>query len=168
VRTTTSELSESLRKPTPALGADERVLRAFSQAAQDTSWHLEHPHPDRATIAAALTNLHEGLSRSSDEFGHRVFYESLRYAAVLAGMGDDDTDVALDWITLLKILPRIHGSRRRIEPVLLRLRRFAITPEGDLENDPPHDGAPRLPQTFDKVERMLGTLHANQFVSFSE
>ena len=50
-------------------------------------------------------------------------------------MGDDDTDVALDSITLLKILPRIHGSRRRVEPVLLRLRRFATTPESDLDKD---------------------------------
>jgi hypothetical protein len=172
MRTATDELSANLGKPTPALGADDRLLVAFAQAAQDSGWHLEHPHPNRDTIADSLTRLHAGLSRSGDEFGHRVYYESLRFAAVLAGMGERDTDVALDYIALLKILPRVHGSRRRVEPVLQRLLRFTIDPDAPLDTNVGDgadlDAATRLPRTRAKVERMLDTLQMNQFVSFSE
>ena len=170
MRTATEELTADLRKPAPVLGGDDPVLRSFAQATQDSSWHLEHPHPERETIARALENLHAALSSSGDEFGHRVFYEALRFAAIFAAMGERDADTAIDHITLLKVLPRIHGSRRRVEPVLQRLLRFSVDPFAPLDGDghvPSAQGV-RLPQTRAKVDRMLSSLQANQFVSFSE
>jgi 5-methylcytosine-specific restriction enzyme B len=171
IRTGTEELTVDLRKPTPLLGGDDHILRSFAQAAQDSSWHLEHPHPERDRIARALENLHAGLAKSGDEFGHRVFYEALRFAAILADMGERDADTAIDYIALLKILPRIHGSRRRVEPVLRRLIRFSVDPSGTLDggdDSPPSARDVRLPRTRAKVDRMLAALQANQFVSFSE
>jgi hypothetical protein len=167
IRTATSELAADLAKPAPVPGGDDEVVRSFAQAALDPGWHLEHPHPDRERIARALENLHAALSESGDEFGHRVFYEALRFAAILAAMGEHDIDTAIDHIALLKILPRIHGSRRRVQPVLERLNQFTVDPFGALNADA-GGGDVRLPLTHAKVRRMLTALQANQFVSFSD
>ncbi|WP_157591749.1 McrB family protein [Solirubrobacter soli] len=171
VRTQTDELLEELAKPTPALPADPAVVRGFARIAKDPSWHLEHPHPARAELAAALKRLHAALSLTGDEFGHRVFYEALRFAACLSGAGNGDSDDALDLIVLLKVLPRIHGSRRRVEPVLRRLTRFTENPSAsaqELESEEPSSADIRLRATRAKLDRMSRTLLANQFVSFSE
>jgi len=57
-----------------------------------------------------------------------------------------------------KVLPKVHGSRRRIEPVLNELA--ALTHGAGL--------TPRLPTTHEKIGRMIESVRANQFVSFSE
>ena len=62
-----------------------------------------------------------------------------------------------------KILPRLHGARRRLEPVLLALAHYSFhLPEESgpqelarfrlEECDPPRA---RLPLTFDKLTRMV-------------
>ena len=88
VRTATSELTADLAKPAPVLAGDAPLLQSLARIAQDSSWHLEHPHPDRDALAASLSRLHAALSVSGDEFGHRVLYESLRFAAMLAAAGE--------------------------------------------------------------------------------
>jgi hypothetical protein len=59
-----------------------------------------------------------------------------------------------------KILPRLHGSRRRLEPTLRRLSAACLST--------PPEPAQRFPVSFDKIQRMLRNLMANQFTSFTE
>ena len=58
------------------------------------------------------------------EFGHRVFYESLRFAALAEAAGLTTMESVLDRIVMQKVLPRLHGSRRRLELPLLALAQF--------------------------------------------
>ena len=171
VRTTTDELRADLKKPAPVPAADPPLLKSYARIAQDSSWHLEHPHPQRAALAESLTNLHAVLTMSGDEFGHRVLYESLRFAAMLAATGDVEMDSALDQVVLLKVLPRIHGSRRRVEPVLTRLARYTENPRAssaELNEDTAIAESVALKGARLKIDRMMEVLKANQFVSFSE
>jgi hypothetical protein len=69
---------------------------------------------------------------------------------------------------LLKVLPRIHGSRRRAEPVLQRLAAFATDPDAALNQELPAGATPALPMTLAKVRRMLHSVEVNQFVSFTD
>ena len=69
--------------------------------------------------------MHALLAASGHEFGHRVMAESLRFAAIYAGSGTTDLDEVLDLIAMQKLLPRLHGSRRRLEPVLRGLMSWA-------------------------------------------
>src|SRR5690606_1624253 len=105
--------------------------------------------------------------------------ESLRFAAMLAAAGETSADAALDAILMQKILPRLHGNRRRLEPVLEAVGAFAFYPESapeaangapklNLLNPPGIEGAPRLPRSFAKLRRMMANLQANQFTSFAE
>lgn len=52
----------------------------------------------------------------------------------------------------------MHGSRRRVEPVLIELAALARGAGPD----------PRLPVTHHKIGRMIDSVRANQFVSFAE
>jgi 5-methylcytosine-specific restriction protein B len=74
-----------------------------------------------------------------------------------------------------KVLPRLHGSRRRLEPTLCALGRFCFDLSFDAESvtprfDPlaPTPDTARLPISFDKVRRMTRGLRAQQFTSFTE
>jgi 5-methylcytosine-specific restriction enzyme B len=98
------------------------------------------------------------------DFGHRVVFEALRFAALLHATMGADRDQALDFITVTKLLPKVHGSRQRLEPVLRSLIVFA---SGDASSTGSETTA-RLPRAKEKLDRMLHTLLDAQFVSFTE
>jgi 5-methylcytosine-specific restriction protein B len=66
----------------------------------------------------------------------------------------------MDRILLTKLLPKMHGTRTRVEQPLRALREFAHGPD---ENQ-----APRMPLSVAKLDRMLDVLADAQFVSFTE
>jgi 5-methylcytosine-specific restriction protein B len=127
---------------------------------QDDDWQFDHPHPERVALADDLRELHRILSPAGLEFGHRVMYEALRFASMLGAARGLGRDEVLDVIALTKVLPKIHGSRQRLQPVLEALIAFA---EGS-----PEGPEPRLAATAVKAERMLTVLQEAQFVSFTE
>ena len=98
------------------------------------------------------------LAGANQEFGHRTLYEILRFCAFFAATGVTDVDTALDLAMMQKVLPKVHGSRRRVEPVLTKLDALAVGA----------GPAPRLPITHHKIVRMIESVRANQFVSFAE
>jgi 5-methylcytosine-specific restriction protein B len=155
-----SELSADVHRPGPSEAASDALLESFVAYQEDDDWQFQHPHPDREQLVSDLREIHRILSPAGLEFGHRVMYEALRFAAILGvalGFGGDD---ALDALVITKILPKVHGSRQRLDPILGKLIAFAAggTDEAD----------PRLPATFAKATRMLEVLREAQFVSFTE
>ena len=98
---------------------------------------------------------------------------------MLHAAGTTDHESALDLQILQKILPRLHGSRRRLEPTLVALSHFcfdftAIAATADTPQRMPFDPLShspddaRLPRSFAKLARMTKALRANQFTSFTE
>jgi hypothetical protein len=159
-RTASDELDPSLRRPSPTAPAEADTARLFARVAADDGWHHEHPHPERDGLVADLQGLHGVLSPSGHDFGHRAFYESLRYAAILGAMGVTDRWDVMDRILLTKLLPKMHGTRSRVEKPLRALRQFA--------QGPADDQPPRMPLSAAKLDRMLEVLAEAQFVSFTE
>jgi 5-methylcytosine-specific restriction endonuclease McrBC GTP-binding regulatory subunit McrB len=166
MRTRTSELSEDLVRPTAIAPAEVSYLRALVDLVLDDTWQVKNP--TKASVADALRELHARLTETDDEFGHRVFYEGLRMSAALGQLGVSGRDAVLDHLVLLKILPKVHGSRRRVEPVLRRLAAFALDPDGSKDFDEADPRPPALPMTMSKVRRMLRAVEINQFVSFTD
>jgi len=176
-RVQTEELSVSSRRPVACASGPESLVRGFLTVAGDDQWHLNNPSPDLADLTGRLKDVHRILSNGGLEFGHRLFYEATRFASILAASGEIDPMVALDLQIMQKILPRLHGARRRLEPTLCSLGRFCL--DLFIEQDSGSTAArfdptalpsspPRLPRSFDKVRRMTISLRANQFVSFAE
>ncbi|MGD1278846.1 McrB family protein [Mycobacterium seoulense] len=157
-RVTSDELDADLERPVAAQAGDDQRVRAFASLAESDDWQLQHPHPARDEIVSALRETHGILASANQEFGHRTLYEILRFCAFFAATGDVDGDTALDLAMMQKVLPKVHGSRRRVEPVLMALDALAVGASP----------APRLPITHDKIIRMIESVRANQFVSFAE
>jgi 5-methylcytosine-specific restriction protein B len=139
--------------------------------------HLDNPAPEQAKFADHLRTLHTLLDEGDWAFGHRVFYEAVRFAAMLAVAGAPALADSLDRQVLQKILPRLHGNRRRLEPTLCALGLFCYDlsyDDGGKDHVPPYNALnplvikPILPLSFAKVQRMLRSLRINQFASFTE
>jgi hypothetical protein len=171
-RVQTADLPESPGVPGKLPPGPGNAMDSFLQAAMDDEFHKKRPAAGQTAFAGQLRALHSVLSRHGAEFGYRSFYEAIRFSAVYAALGDTSWQRALDLQVMQKVLPRLHGGRRKVERLLAALGLFCFSLSTD-ENesfDPiaPGDGEPKLPISFDKVQRMTSNVRANQFVSFSE
>jgi 5-methylcytosine-specific restriction protein B len=176
-RVETGDLSGDVRKPQPCATGDPELVRGLLAVAKDDHWHLDHQVSFHAELAMWLRRLHEVLGRYNLEFGHRAFYEMLRFASLAHAAGLAELEPVLDRIMMQKVLPRLHGSRRRLELPLLALAHFCRDlPEvvaADeklplLNTEVAADIAAKLPTSHAKIGRMLRNLRANQFASFTE
>jgi len=160
-RTTAADLDPALRRPT-MVGAGAEVHRqAIVRAILDDDWQHTNAHPSVDALAEDLALLHALLSNSGHEFGHRVLYEALRYAAFLYATGVEDRWSVLDRIMLTKLLPKVHGTRARVETELTEMKSFAAEEDEQTLRQ-------RMPLSVDKLDRMIRVLIEAQFVSFTE
>jgi 5-methylcytosine-specific restriction protein B len=123
-------------------------------------------------VKIALTKFFPGLAKLGAEFGYRTASEIVTFVAYYldaSGYKDEADDKqksalqneAIDAAILQKLLPKLHGSRNRLESVLDVL--ITETKKTDAED------APKLyPLTKEKLERMKTRLIANNFTSFAE
>jgi hypothetical protein len=177
-RVSTDDLSLQSKKPQPCTTGPEALVRGFLEVARDAEWQDAHAHARLAEFSAALRKLHAELTGSGFEFAHRVYHEAVRFASMLQSAGDPSVESALDKQVMQKVLPRLHGSRRRLEPTLSVVGRFAYdllagatggqAPVGTFDPLASGLGPAKLPRSFEKVQRMTRILRANQFVSFTE
>ena len=177
-RVRSEDLKNAGGKPGPISEADLGPLESLVTGALDTNWHLEHQPAATPQYEAAVTKLHQTLTDVGWEFGYRTYHDMLRFAAFASAMGIGSWQQILDLQLLQKVLPRLNGSRRRLEPALSRLGRFCqdLAVDDKVKDEPtkvfmPNEQdlpSPLLPQTYDKVRRMHRLLVANQFASFAE
>ena len=125
LRVATESLDPDLGRPSSTTPAPDSLQRGFCDLAEDDEWHRQNSHPHQSVIADALRDTHRILAEAGLEFGHRTFYESLRFAAFYAATGDQDPEHVLDLIQMQKLLPKVHGSRRQIEPILTKMASYA-------------------------------------------
>ncbi len=176
-RVLSQDLTLTARKPSKCEPGDNALIRGLVSMASDDSWQLNNAPVFLNELAVQLRALHEVLSRHGFEFGHRVFYEALRFAAFANKAGLATQEDILDRIVFQKVLPRLHGARRRLELPLLALAHFCrdlsdVAMDDRLQALKPElcdpNNGPRLRDSYDKVCRMLRSLRANQFASFTE
>ncbi|MFO0606373.1 MAG: hypothetical protein U0324_24595 [Polyangiales bacterium] len=150
---------------------------AFLAITRDEAWHLAHAPPWAGDFADRVRGLHRLLARDRFEFGHRTYFEAQRLAALLAADGVALPE-ALDTFVLQKVLPRLHGGRRRLERCLDTLIWCCTTAPSDAAAKealaspralpPPVGVDPPMRRSREKVERMRSALLEHQFASFSE
>ena len=103
-----------------------------------------------------LLALFEALSAVGAEFGFRTAKEIARFMVIhreLSGPGWVYRD-ALDAQVLQKLMPKLHGSARKLAEVLDKLQAFATDKQ--------------LPLTLEKLQRMQQRLERDGFTSFAE
>jgi hypothetical protein len=164
----------TVTRPLRSPPATELESTSLLRIALDDGWQAANAPDSLDELATLVRQVHEGLTMHSLEFGHRTYYETLRLASILYACGFERTPDVLDVFLLQKVLPRLHGSRRKIEPVLRMLGAFAYelrppTAGGDFDvlAERPNQPA-KMPRSFAKLRRMMRALYANQFTSFSD
>lgn len=117
-----------------------------------------------------LIDCFKQLKLVNAEFGYRSASEIGRFIALfksLTGMKDND---AIDAAIVQKLLPKLHGSRKKLEPVLKALWTMCGT-GNELDMNLSADSIPnetKYKLTADKILRMYKGAVNNSFTSFAE
>jgi len=117
-----------------------------------------------------LLSFFKELKKVNAEFGYRTVNEISRY---LHFNDEDETglkgDEAIDTAVLQKLLPKLHGSRKKLEPVLKQLWKICFTgTDKDLIISEENVSKAIYPESADKIRRMYESAMANGFTSFAE
>lgn len=161
------------------------------EIAQAFSVNGTYPRIDREAAAKLLEespqvrdrlqSLNESLMPYDMHFGYRVFDEIVMFLihAARNELFPEGLDDAFDASVLMKVLPKFHGSRTKLERPLLLVLRWCANPDEDLDqaneayatleialSKAPTEENLKLPATAARVRRMLGALETNGFASF--
>lgn len=148
------------------------MAESFVAIANDTSLEVENPD----TLNTTLLKFFSELKKNGAEFGYRSASEILRFAAVVKKLDvswnhDEIADVAI----MQKLLPKVHGSRKKLEPVLKKLGTFCLNDANDIETlivktEIAEEDILKIkyPLSFEKIQRMYQNLISNGFTSYAE
>lgn len=166
---------------------------------REISQPVSAPAAVRARFEAEALLFFDLLRDHGAEFGFRVANESARFLHFYRLLGgyaensDDWFDAAMDAVIVQKLLPKLHGSRPRLEGLIWALAwacggdrtgldatgflvrcREAGSAQDETKYGPETvekslaDRPARYPLSFDKVMRMWRKLVRDQFVTFAE
>ena len=124
---------------------------------------------DNADEKSVLLSFFTELKKVNAEFGYRTVNEISRYlhfAGEDKGMG---TDEAIDTAILQKLLPKLHGSRKKLVPVLTSLWKLCLKDGISKEIDAEFNATDfKYPESAEKIQRMYHAVVDNGFTSFAE
>jgi hypothetical protein len=126
-----------------------------------------------------LLEFFKALQPIGAEFGYRTANEMNRLISFLEIFGLEKSESALDVAVMQKLLPKLHGSRTKLNKVLPILASFCFKScttdqaktfldefkqEGKLKSET----KPILPLSFTKIARMYAAAQENGFASYAE
>lgn len=128
---------------------------------------------DDGKAISTLNNFFKELKGVNAEFGYRSATEIFRF--ISQAQNNDDTnekmgdDAILDAAIVQKLLPKLHGSRKKLEPVLQKLWKLCFKgSSSDLNIAQENVDKAAYIESADKIRRMYESANANGFTSFAE
>ena len=154
--------------PKSVLGKASNMSESFVELAKS-----EDLDRDKDVIAS-LKEFFDQLKSVNAEFGYRSATEIFRFVA--QAKKNDDTDEAMgiediiDAAIVQKLLPKLHGSRKKLEPVLRKLWNlcFAATSDSEVVIGAEQLDNAVYKESADKILRMYNAANQNGFTSFAE
>lgn len=148
------------------------MAKSFLEMAGNKSF----PATDVESIKSTLVKFFGELKKTGAEFGYRSATEILRLIHQLTTLDKNlSTNGKVDIAIMQKLLPKLHGSRRKLGPVLETLGSFCVVAEvkviGDVfeKDDFDFNGSDVLyPLSLEKISRMYNGAVDNGFTSFAE
>ena len=125
-------------------------------------------------IAITLQNFFKELKGVNAEFGYRSATEIFRF--ISHAKKNDDTERRMsdneivDVAIVQKLLPKLHGSRKKLDPALKGLWKlcFATEERDTLQINRDNIAKAIYKESADKILRMYESANANGFTSFAE
>ncbi|MBE0661897.1 MAG: DUF3578 domain-containing protein [Bacteroidales bacterium] len=148
------------------------MATSFLEMARNKSFSTK----DVDEINETLVRFFGELKKTGAEFGYRTATEILRLIHHLSVLENalttkDKVDIAI----MQKLLPKLHGSRRKLSPVLATLGKFCIEGDVKIEKDvfekddfDFNGGEVLYPLSLEKITRMYKGAVDNGFTSFAE
>lgn len=148
------------------------MAKSFLRLAANKSFVTE----DIVAINNTMVRFFGELKKTGAEFGYRSATEILRLINQLTVLDSKlTTNKKLDIAIMQKLLPKLHGSRRKLCPVLETLGKFCINGDIKIVNDVFEkddfdlNGTNILyPLSLEKIARMYRGAIDNGFASFAE
>ena len=124
---------------------------------------------NNALAQKELMEFFHELKTVNAEFGYRSAAEIYRFIGIAQGHTNMSDEEILDAAIIQKLLPKLHGSRKKLEPALKALwglcMKLGHTGE-DISRENLQNA--RFPESADKILRMMQTVLDNGFTSFAE
>ena len=157
-RPTAEDMASFLDAPEKTdMGALESMGVEFGQKfVEEADSDAELTEEDIAALKEKLTEIFGKLAEIGAEFGFRTAYEIARFVHFHKKLSNDTWkfEDALDAQVMQKLMPKLHGSERKLGPVLEALDTFCK------EN--------QCKKSREKVDRMQSRMKTDGFTSFAE
>ena len=148
------------------------MAKSFLQMADNRSFATK----DLDEINTTLLQFFGELKKTGAEFGYRSATEILRLIHQLTVMDETlSPNDKIDFAIMQKLLPKLHGSRRKLCPVLTTLGTYCIEGEVKIEKEVFEkedfdfdDASVIYPLSLEKIKRMYRGAIDNGFASFAE
>lgn len=132
-------------------------------------------------VSSSLLKFFSELKKVGAEFGYRSASEIMRFSSIIKLIEPSwETIAIIDASIMQKLLPKVHGSRRKLEPVLKTLAQLCLKEEIKNENGFKIENLLNseeelvakenisYPVSFEKIRRMYRRLIDNGFTSYAE
>ncbi|MDZ4121698.1 MAG: hypothetical protein U1C33_04715, partial [Candidatus Cloacimonadaceae bacterium] len=133
---------------------------------------------DKSIATETLLMFFHELQNIGAEFGYRSASEISRLCGMMKRLDPDmSSNQIIDYAIFQKLLPKVHGSRRKLEPVLRKLIQLClsetyhseidnlISKKLDIDELREHIA---YPESLNKILRMYRSMTDNGFTSFAE
>jgi 5-methylcytosine-specific restriction protein B len=154
-------------------GLGANMAGSFVEIAEDLNLKVN----DTEELNKSLMSFFSELKKTGAEFGYRSASEILRFAAIVNKIDPTwSMSEIIDAAIMQKLLPKVHGSRRKLEPVLKTLgqlclqdgQKFDDLLNAKTEIDFSDATKIRYPVSLEKILRMNDNLTSNGFTSYAE
>lgn len=172
----TAEEMESYLKQSGKVDLD--ILKgqgaAMEQSFVELAKNRDLAYSSQPDLNETLVSFFRGLKKAGAEFGYRSAAEIQRFAAVTEALETNwTTEQILDVVIMQKLLPKLHGSRKKLVPVLETLIKLCVDKEAKAENFYQYkEGEDKTmvlyPIALEKLQRMYRGLLDNGFSSYAE
>ncbi|MBS1447257.1 MAG: DUF3578 domain-containing protein [Odoribacter sp.] len=172
-RVTSEEMKRFLEHKTPIdlnniRGKGAGMGKAFVEMAKNKKWESK----ENKNLTSTLFDFFNKLKKVGAEFGYRTASEIYAFVAIANQLVPDwPENAVIDAVIMQKLLPKLHGSQRKLESALRTLGELCLNEGQDIEDyfikDNPIEQV-KYPLSLDKLVRMYKGVVNNGFVSYAE
>lgn len=152
---------------------DNIISKAANMSASFVDIASKNDLEKDAAAVVTLKKFFQELKNVNAEFGYRSATEIFRFICQAKHNDNTATRITdneiLDAAIVQKLLPKLHGSRKKLDPVLKQLWRLCFDgAESELPITDENAKKAKFKESADKIWRMYESASANGFTSFAE
>lgn len=158
---------------------DTDISKADGKASEYAADFVAEHNPDPAeAINDTLNSFFEQLKKANAEFGYRSAHEIAKFIGIALSADDSENkmsvDEAVDAAIVQKLLPKLHGSKKKLTPILNEMFKLCFDDDEEsakitLDNVTEASiKSAKYKLSAEKIQRMYKWVSDNGFASYAE